>query len=78
MILRPAQKGFLKIDNFELFSKQQERYRLYGKFVKSICRYILFLAITYTKKNIGSNKIEFFKIIKTKPHKLNSETFIIP
>lgn len=61
----------------ELFSSQQYRYRLYGKFVKEVHQNTCNLLgqdienIDYWK----AIKIEFSNIIKDKPHKLNSETF---
>lgn len=61
----------------DLFLRQQERYRLYGKSVKTVYE--------RTGELLDSNlhnieywkdiKKDFSKIIKDKPHKLNSETF---
>lgn len=71
-------KGFFENRQFfELFSKQQERYRLYGKFVKEVyADTLLFLGDNIHQEEYWKAiKIEFSKIIKTKPHKLNSETF---
>ncbi|MFN8237458.1 MAG: bifunctional isocitrate dehydrogenase kinase/phosphatase [Chitinophagales bacterium] len=61
----------------DLFFRQQERYRLYGQSVK--------LVFARTQELLGeqlhnveywmSIKIEFSKITKDKPHRLNSETF---
>jgi isocitrate dehydrogenase kinase/phosphatase len=61
----------------DLFFRQQERYRLYGQSVK--------LVFAGTQELLGENlysiaywkaiKIEFSKITKDKPHRLNSETF---
>lgn len=60
-----------------LFQRQQDRYRLYGNYVKEVnadTRTFLgdhVFSIDYWK----AIKKEFKKIIKDKPHKLNSETF---
>lgn len=61
----------------DLFFRQQERYRLYGKSVKEVH--------IKTNELLGGQlydigywkaiKKEFSRIIKDKPHKLNSETF---
>lgn len=61
----------------ELFHRQQDRYRLYGKFVKEV--------FAKTQELLGENiySIEHWKAIKNeytslvihKPHRLNSETF---
>ena len=61
----------------ELFSKQQARYRLYGKSVNTV------LDKTQELLNNNIDNIDFWKaikkeysiVIKEKPHKLNSETF---
>ncbi len=61
----------------DLFQRQQERYRLYGKSVKEV--------FLNTEELLGESlydinywkaiKKEFSKITKDKPHRLNSETF---
>ncbi len=61
----------------ELFLRQQERYRLYGNYVKEV--------FADTKDILGESlynidywkaiKIDFTKEVKDKPHRLNSETF---
>lgn len=61
----------------ELFTKQQERYRLYGKYVKSV--------VAQTHELMGEEfyLVDYWKAIKKayqeetkdKPHRLNSETF---
>ena len=61
----------------DLFHRQQERYRLYGKSVKDV--------FTKTEELLGESlddinywkaiKKEFSRITKDKPHRLNSETF---
>ena len=61
----------------ELFLRQQERYRLYGNYVKEVLSdTAVFLGdhlqnVEYWK----AIKKEFSAIVKDKPHRLNSETF---
>jgi isocitrate dehydrogenase kinase/phosphatase len=61
----------------DLFKRQQERYRLYGKYVKEVH--------ARTEELMGDHlydidwwkdvKTKFSEIVKSKPHRLNSETF---
>ncbi len=76
-ITQCAKEYFEKRMFMDLFNQQQERYRLYGKFVRDVHN--------KTTELLGENlynieywkaiKKEFSRIIKDKPHKLNSETF---
>ena len=72
-----AQQCFEQKEYLHLFTQQQERYRLYGKFVKEV--------VADTQAFLGADfanitywieiKAAFSEVIKDKPHKLNSETF---
>jgi isocitrate dehydrogenase kinase/phosphatase len=72
-----AKEYFEKRMYQDLFLRQQERYRLYGKFVREV--------FSDTQQLLGDQlynieywkaiKKDFSKVIKDKPHKLNSETF---
>ncbi|HRH56336.1 MAG TPA: bifunctional isocitrate dehydrogenase kinase/phosphatase [Chitinophagales bacterium] len=72
-----AKEYFEKRMYKDLFVRQQERYRLYGKSVKEV--------YTRTEELLGDNlyninywkaiKKDFHAITKDKPHRLNSETF---
>ncbi len=71
-------KGYFENRQYsELFSRQQERYRLYGKYVKQVFAKTQELLgehledLTYWK----AIKKEFSCIVNDKPHRLNSETF---
>ena len=61
----------------DLFTRQQERYRLYGKFVKEVLQetQLILVEDLYNVEYWKLIKIEFSAIIETKPHKRNSETF---
>jgi isocitrate dehydrogenase kinase/phosphatase len=61
----------------ELFKQQQERYRLYGNYVKDVYSATVDLLGDHLH-DVGywkAIKTDFSEIVKEKPHRLNSETF---
>lgn len=72
-----AQACFEQKEYQHLFNQQQERYRLYGKFVKEVVADTqVFLADDFTNISYWKAiKTAFSEVINEKPHKLNSETF---